>query len=272
MVWDFAESNPLGGSSGDVLWALDTMTRVLDEYDPGMLPAVVDRGTASQLIYADATFDAVVTDPPYYDSVTYSNLSDFFYVWLKRTVGHYYPEHFAASLTPKRNEAIAAFYRHNNNRKKAQEFYESALAQSLGEAHRVLRPHSPLIMIYAHKTTAGWATLIQAMRFARFEITEARPLETELQGGLRLNKAMLASSIFLVARRRENDEVGAYESNVRPELRKHRPRAGRNSVGQRHHGRRPRHRLRGGWAARFHALCARGIRQRRRSPRRKIPR
>jgi putative DNA methylase len=163
--------------------------------------------------------DAAITDPPYYDSVTYSNLSDFFYVWLKRSISQIYRDDFAAELTPKRNEAIAAFYRHGDDRNKSRSFYEATMAQTLVEARRVLRPGGPLIMIYAHKTTAGWATLVDSLRTAGFEIHEAWPLETELKGGLRLSKAMLASSIFLVARKRSHTAgVGNYEDDVQPEL------------------------------------------------------
>jgi len=218
MVWDFAEANPIGGASGDIGWALDTLSRVLDENGDTNLPARVVRGTATALPLEGESVDAVITDPPYYDSVTYSNLSDFFYVWLKRSIGDLYPEDFAGNLTPKRNEAIAAFYRHQGSREKARTFYEATMVRALQEAHRVLRSEAPLIMIYAHKTTAGWATLVDGLRSADFEIYEAWPLETELKGGLRLSKAMLASSIFLVARKRDNTATGNYEKEVQPEL------------------------------------------------------
>jgi putative DNA methylase len=218
MVWDFAEANPIGGASGDIGWALDTLSRVLDDNSDTNLPAKVLRGTATALPFEGESLDAVITDPPYYDSVTYSNLSDFFYVWLKRSIGELYPDDFAANLTPKRNEAIAAFYRHQDSREKARTFYEAMMVRALQEAHRVLRSEAPLIMIYAHKTTAGWATLVDGLRSADFEIYESWPLETELRGGLRLSKAMLASSIFLVARKRDNTATGNYENEVQPEL------------------------------------------------------
>lgn len=218
MVWDFAEANPIGGASGDIGWALDTLWRVLEDNSNASLSAKVFRGTATELPFENESLDAVITDPPYYDSVTYSNLSDFFYVWLKRSVGALYPNDFAGTMTPKRSEAIAAFYRHDDNRDRARAFYESMMSRVLHEASRVLRPAAPLIMIYAHKTTAGWSTLVDGLRKSEFEIYEAWPLETELKGGLRLTKAMLASSIFLVARKRDRAEVGNFEEQVKPDL------------------------------------------------------
>src|SRR6266567_2276540 len=122
-------------------------------------------------------------------------------------------------LTPKRQEAIAEPSRHKGNMIKARQVYEDMMAQAFSEARRVLKPGAPLVCVYAHKTTLGWSTLIEALRRAGFVIVEAWPLDTERPGRIRdLNSAALASSIFLVARRRENDETGDYVSQVRPQL------------------------------------------------------
>jgi putative DNA methylase len=164
-------------------------------------------------------FDAIITDPPYYDNVSYSNLSDIFYVWLKRSVGYLYPEHFSSALTPKKKETIAAFYRHDGSKEAANDFYEQMMARAFTEANRALKPNSPLLIVYAHKTTLGWATLVDALRLASFTVTEAWPLDTENASRMiALDTASLASSIFIVARRRENEDIGSYERDVRPEL------------------------------------------------------
>src|SRR5207244_10468075 len=93
------------------------------------------------------------------------------------------------------------------------------MAQAFSEAHRVLKPNSPLVCVYAHKTTLGWSTLIEALRHAGFVIVEAWPLDTERPGrSTAIGTAALASSIFLVARRRENEEAGDYVSQVRVQL------------------------------------------------------
>jgi putative DNA methylase len=220
MTWDFPEVNPFGGASGswdqstrDTLGALEAL--VAD----GLKSCVVQRGSALALPYEDGTFDAVVTDPPYYDNVPYSYLADFFYVWLKRSVGHLYPEHFAAATSPVKAEAVMDPSRHGGKKAKAKAEYEAMMARAFDEARRVLKPGAPMVCVYAHKTTAGWATLVDALRRSRFVVTEAWPLDTENPSRQRSQEsAALASSIFLVARRRETEDTGSYEHVVRPEL------------------------------------------------------
>ena len=168
---------------------------------------------------ADESQDAVITDPPYYDNISYADLSDFFYVWLKRSVGFLYPDHLGGQLTPKRNEAVVAPYRHHGHKDEARAFYEQLMAGAFAEAHRVLKPGAPLVCIYAHKTTLGWATLVEALRTAGFMITEAWPLDTEMpERSVGQGTASLASSIFLVARRRDVDAGVGSESDVMAEL------------------------------------------------------
>ena len=167
----------------------------------------------------------------YYDNIQYAALSDFFYIWLKRTVGYLYPEHFSAEVSPKKSEAVASPWRHNNKRE-AKKAYEHMMAQALAEANRVLKPGGQMIVVYAHKTTLGWSTLVDALRRAGFTVTEAWPLNTEMKSRLvAMESAALASSIFLVARKRlpaerrgsaaqarEGALTGYYEDEVRPEL------------------------------------------------------
>ncbi len=219
MVWDFAEANPLEASSGGWPNALEWIVAALRQISGVGPAAVVHRGSATELPWSAQTFDAVITDPPYYDSRSYSNLSDFFYVWLKRSVGQLHAEHFSAQLTPKKREAIMAFYRHGGNRERAAQAYESMMSSAFADAQRVLKPNAPMVVVYAHKTTAGWATLIDALRSAGFTVTEAWAIEMERQTRTNAQeRSALASSIFLVARRREGDETGSYERDVRPDL------------------------------------------------------
>ena len=122
-------------------------------------------------------------------------------------------------LSPKRNEAVVAPYRHHGRRDEARAFYEHMMAAAFAEAHRVLKPGAPLVCIYAHKTTLGWATLVDALRAAGFTITEAWPLDTEMpERSVGQGTASLASSIFLVARRRDVDAGVGSESDVMAEL------------------------------------------------------
>ena len=219
MVWDIAEINPLTKVSGCYPEALERSCLVIEREANSGSPAHVTRGTATRLNNSSSMFNAVITDPPYYDNIPYSDLSDFFYVWLKRSVGHLYPEHFVGELTPKKREAVADPTRYDRDQDAARAAYEAMMLESFREARRVLKPGGPLIVVYAHKTTVGWSTLVDALRRAGFIITEAWPLNTERPGRLREQaSAALASSIFLVARRREEDAVGDYVQDVRPQL------------------------------------------------------
>jgi putative DNA methylase len=211
MVWDFAEANPFGGSLADVASYVKNAADIIEQLACIGRPIEVERTSATQLPNHDKHFDAVITDPPYYDNISYADLSDFFYVWLKRSVGFLFNEHFAGELTPKKHETVAVKYRHGNDMDAARAFYEREMAAAFAEAHRVLKPGAPLVCVYAHRTTLGWATLVEALRRAGFTITEAWPLDTEMpERSIGQGKASLASSIFLVARRRDTDTTGAY--------------------------------------------------------------
>jgi putative DNA methylase len=219
MVWDFAEANPFHEGSGG--WGTEAIYEALSSSDAQVArQAEVNRGTATKLPWADASVDAVITDPPYYDNVPYADISDFFYVWLKRCVGDLYFDHFASELTPKKTEATALSSRHDGDMAAAEREYEQMMAQSFAEANRVLRPNGQMTVVYAHKTTLGWATLVDAIRKAGFIVTEAWPLDTEKPGRLLAqDSAALASSIFLTAcKRTQSCDAGNYDMDVVPEL------------------------------------------------------
>lgn len=209
MVWDFAEVNPFRDSVGDPLRYAENTAAIFRVLSKVSQPAYPKRASATDLPIADASIDAVITDPPYYDNISYADLSDFFYVWLKRSVGHLFPDDLSSDVTPKRREIVAVKYRHEGDMAAARDFYESMMASAFVEANRVLKPNAPLVVVYAHKTTLGWSTLVDALRSARFRITEAWPLDTEMperSGGQ--GTSSLATSIFLVARKRDTEDVG----------------------------------------------------------------
>jgi len=207
MVWDFVESNPFGRAAGGVGPYLKSLANIVEGLAAATRETRVERASATDLPVMSGTVDAVITDPPYYDSLSYADLSDFFYVWLKRSLGDLFPDDLGGAVAPRRREAIVAAYRHDSE-PAARDFYEALMADSFAEANRVLKPGAPLVVVYAHKTTLGWSTLVDALRTARFRITEAWPLDTEMTTGVKTGTSSLASSIFLVARKREADEVG----------------------------------------------------------------
>ncbi len=222
MAWDFAEVNgtvpsAAGGWDVQLQYVVPNLKLACDsDY---WTSCVVERGSATSLPWAGISFDVIVTDPPYYDNIPYADISDFFYVWLKRTIGHLYAEHFTTEGTPKKGEIVADAVRHGGDRDKAKRAYETMMAQAFGEAFRVLRPGGQIVVVYAHKTTLGWATLVDALRSAGFAVTEAWPLDTEMKARLRgMESAALASSIFLAARKRGEALTGSYEQEVKPEL------------------------------------------------------
>jgi putative DNA methylase len=221
MTWDFSEGSPFNKAGASWTAIIDDTPAAIEMMTMNTGYAIVSRGSATALPWPNASFDAVITDPPYYDNVFYSNISDFFYVWLKRSIGHLYPEHFATDGTPKKSEAVADAIRYGGSMEKAKAAYEQMMAKSFAEANRVLKPAGQLTVVYAHKTTLGWSTLVDALRQAGFTVTEAWPLNTEMKSRLvAMDSAALASSIFLITRKREGAATGSYEDEVRPELEK----------------------------------------------------
>jgi len=219
MIYDFSEINGLANTEGCLRFALDREAFCIRELAKVRQSCVVTRGNAEKLFYDDEMFDAIVTDPPYYHSIFYADLSSFFYVWLKRIVGDLYPEHFALDTPPKRREAVAQASEHGGDANKAKAHYERLMRNSLSEARRVLKPGAPLVCVYAHRTTEGWATLIRALVGAGMTVTEAWPISTESRGRVNaLGAAALSDSIFFVARRREQTATGQYETEVEPQL------------------------------------------------------
>ncbi|OGP57592.1 MAG: hypothetical protein A2V67_09200 [Deltaproteobacteria bacterium RBG_13_61_14] len=220
MVWDFPEINPFGGLSND---AWNNFLPVLEVIHDSCVtePGKVSRGTATATGFAGKALDAIITDPPYYDNIPYADISDFFYIWLRQAIGPRFSEHFAGALTPKKGEATALASRYGGNMQNAKLAYENMMAQSFREAFRSMKDEAPLMIVYAHKTTLGWATLVDALRNAGFVVTEAWPLDTEMDTRLiAMEAASLSSSIFLIARKREGSLTGSYEDDVRPDLEK----------------------------------------------------
>jgi putative DNA methylase len=223
MNWDYAEINPFSASTGSWASMAEKTLRVLAHLtsippaNPQPVSPTIAHGTATALPWPDNFFDAVLTDPPYYDNVPYSDLSDFFHVWLRRVIGDLYPDLFATPLTPKSEEMVADASK-AGGMENAMRRFEEMLTQAFREIHRGLKPDGIAVIVFAHKTTEAWETVINALLEAGLYMTASWPIHTEMQARLRAQEsAALASSIYMVCRKRTTSEVGEYPT-VRKEI------------------------------------------------------
>ena len=216
IIWDFAEANPFADISGSWRRCLEYLAEVIER--ESILPQAgqVEQASATKSPLPDDSAALFITDPPYYDLVPYADLSDFFYVWLKRTIGHLHRPLFDAPLSPKQQEIVQLAERNPAYAYKTRQNFEDLMGVALGQSRRVLKPTGIGIVFFAHKGTAAWETQLQAMINAGWIIVGSWPLTTERGGRLRaMDSAVLASSIQLICRPRENaegstrtDEVG----------------------------------------------------------------
>lgn len=219
MRWDFCENYPFRTGSGSWDDAVAAVCKVIDHCSQtGDGPARVLRGDARAMPFADGEFDAVLIDPPYYFSVMYSDLSDFFYVWLKRSVGHLYSEHFATPWTPKAQEVVQNRCRPTLDGYISEEEFDRRLADALSEVARVVKPDGVVALVFAHTAVKAWEKLLRALRIAGLSVTTSWPIRSEMAGRTVAHvKATLASSVVLVCR--PNNEAGdAFYDEVEAEL------------------------------------------------------
>ena len=174
-------------------------------------PVVISCGSGDSLSHVESgTVDSVVMDPPYYDNVMYAELSDFFYVWLKRTAGLLYPELFMAPLTDKENEAVAnpALHKGKKGAKALAGLdYQQKMAEIFAECRRVLKDDGVMTLMFTHKATGAWDALTKGLIDAGFAITASWPINTEAEGSLHIkDKSAANSTIFLVCRPRPDQK------------------------------------------------------------------
>ncbi|MDE2773349.1 MAG: DUF1156 domain-containing protein, partial [Gemmatimonadota bacterium] len=247
--WSYAEMAPLIAGLG-YDWAIGQTAKCIDELVALVRPGSVGDNDdlfvgaeAAEAEYApppiaiscksgdsldhieDASIDAVVMDPPYYDNVMYAELSDFFYVWLKRTAGHVFPELFRRNLTDKDNEAVAnvARFRSEKGAKAlAGRDYQERMASIFAECRRVLKPEGIMTLMFTHKATGAWDALTKGLMEAGFAITASWPINTEAEGSLHIrNKAAANSTVFLVCRPRggrDDADRDVYWEDVEPQV------------------------------------------------------
>ena len=210
-TWDFSEAVLTSHSSGGYATSLANIVRGIQ----GLCgysdkPGQVQQANAAELGLPDASADIWFTDPPYYDAIPYADLSDFFYVWLKRCLP---PSLLLQNLpsenglTPKRQECVwNQGYDGLNGHKKTPEFFEKSVSAAFVEARRILAPEGIGCVVFAHKTTEGWEALLKGMLEARWVINGSWPITTEMAHKVGASaKAMLLASVHLICRPRPDD-------------------------------------------------------------------
>ena len=211
--WGFAEGNPLAPVDRLFVGGVANVARVLDSLKSATVQNYVSATVLCQsAIIPVQQHDIVVTDPPYYDAIPYSDLMDFFYIWLRRTLSGVSPEFdksFKNLLGPKWNaedqdgELIDDASRFGGDRAHSKENYENGMARAFQACHAALKPRGRLVVVFASKTTDAWETLVSAIIRAGFVVDGSWPIATEMRGGVRNHgRASLASSIWLVCKKR----------------------------------------------------------------------
>jgi putative DNA methylase len=211
MTWDFAESNPLCDSSGSYSNLFERQVKGFEALGIGPLGAACQADAVRQALSRNKV---VSTDPPYYDNVPYADLSDFFYVWLRRSCRDAFPELFATLAVPKAEELVAFAYRHDSGKAGAERFFLENMTQAMQRLAEQAHPAFPVTIYYAFKqaesdesegiASTGWETFVDSVTHAGFSTLGTWPMRTEKPGRVRENDAnALASSIVLVCRKRE---------------------------------------------------------------------
>ena len=230
IVWDFAESCPLSDTTGGFLQAVEWIARVAEHLGAaGAYGNGVSVRNRSAMDAVDGELDLICTDPPYYDAIPYSDLMDFFYLWLRRTLRGLSEETdraFAAALGPKwdreRNdgELIDDANRFEGSRQVSKQNYEDGMARCFARFHRSLRADGRFVVVFASKDPNAWETLVSAVIRSGFAVTASWPIRTEMASRQRsLSSAALASSIWLVCRKRPAAARAGWDNRVLAEMR-----------------------------------------------------
>ena len=221
MIWDFCEVVPFCDSSGNYTGALEWGARVAEIW-PGSMVGQVQAADATEHPLPDQAAALWFTDPPYYDSVPYADLADFFVVWLKRALGEDPGLRRAldahSGLSPKAQEAVRDEQEHLDGRpKKSTEWYEEKMHGAFAEGDRILHRSGVGSIVFAHKTTEGWEALLSGVIRAGWTITGSWPIATEMVARLRArDSAALATSVHLICRPRSGDaRVGDWAEVLR---------------------------------------------------------
>ena len=229
ITWDIAELAVINKVGGAWYAQLDWIARYLDHglLAVGKLPPRLSNHSSMRGLTSD--FDAIITDPPYYDAIPYSDCMDFFHIWLRRTLHGLSPEFddaFASPLSPKWDaekqdgELIDDSSRHGGDRAKSKRAYEDGMAQVFLSCHLALKPEGRLVIVFAHKHPDAWETLVSAIIRAGFIVDGSWPIKTEMGNRMRaMSSAALSSSVWLVCKKRPITARPGWDTQVLEEMR-----------------------------------------------------
>jgi adenine-specific DNA methylase len=216
MVWDFCEASVLGKVTGDISSEFDWLEKFLRHGSLSVGGAgQAESASATAHPLPDDSADAFITDPPYYDAVPYAHLSDFFYVWLKRSLVGFHSALLSEQCVSKEQEIVVDRPHELSNSTHNIAYYERELTKGFREGRRVLRPDGIGTIVFASKTTASWEAILKAVVDAGWIITGSWPIDTEMEARVSAQgQARLASSVHLVCRPRENPETAARADEI----------------------------------------------------------
>lgn len=221
MTWDFAESNPIGDATGGWAGQIDWVALVADNLFKSLGRAKPPelRTEPFQQFQRTGEFDAIVTDPPYYDAIPYADLADFFYVWLKRSFGNILADAFKPTLTPKVDELVQRTKSGEEGRR-GKEFYQQGMEQCFKLCFGALAPDGRLAVVFANKDPDAWETLVASLIRSGFAVDASWPIETEMSNRVvALAGAGLSTSIWLVCRKRPETARPGWDTQVLEEMR-----------------------------------------------------
>jgi adenine-specific DNA methylase len=210
MILDYPEMNPFSSFTSSVYNLSSQISDyIISESHNFNYSSCQNASSGDINQFENKYIDAVVTDPPYYDAIAYADLSDFFYVWLKRNLSSIYPLNFATPLTPKAEECTALKHHHNNDKDQAQSHFETKLTQIF----KVIEYQTKGIVsiMFAHQSTEAWTTLCNSILDSKMNITGSWAIDTEFTAGLKEGKAFLSSSVTVCAKPAQRIGIGDYK-------------------------------------------------------------
>lgn len=233
-TWDYIESNPFSQSSGSWVKAIEYPINVIREYYQNINPGEV---FCSSVFKTEKITESVmiITDPPYYDNMGYADLSDFFYIWLRRALVDVYPEMYGTILTPKDDELAAVKHRFKGNKNEAERFFVNGFEEAFRALAKIHDDEYPLCFFYAYKqkearggtieVSTGWETMLQGLLKAGLYITATWPILSESTDTIKKSKGSLSTSIVLACRKRPSDAQIITKAQFLASLRKELPSA-----------------------------------------------